>query len=639
VILRISFAILFTIALPLIGWGQGIVVIGLPHSEDQKTNTHPSGRTKAEPLKIPFWDDFSQTKTTFANPDLWLYGQSIRVNDGMAIRPPSLKVATFDGVDSLGKPYNVNDVLAKGYADKLVSQSIDLSAIPEDERDSVYLSYRYQLKGNGETPDEGDRLLVSLFDKNNEWVPMDTIENDGSFDIDKFYTSKIHITDARFYHEEFKFMIKNFARLSGPYDTWHIDYIYLNKGKYAENLNIPDRTISEPLTSLLGVYRSIPIKHFFSDGGVSATHPSLVITNQRDTLDHLNDGTVVEHAQPITIFAQAFVTYRDNGTINDYTVKLDSAETGTEAKKYHFTPFKLEKIPNILDVSTNADSVNVELQVLINSGDNIVRTPTKGDYIPSVYAPIDFRDNDTTRASFLLQNKYAYDDGIGEYGAGLNQPGAQIAYKYTMVGVKQENITFLEMYFPRFGDESSQVIELRIWKDLTKEPVHAEVASLQRSEGNKFWLKEIKPAVSVDSVFYIGWKQNSAAVIATGLDKSNDTGDRMYYNTNGEWIQNTTVHGSLMLRPIFGKGLGEDPNGLEDQTTLTVYPNPSSGTFNFTGVAESISVYDMTGRSISFLSESTTNETIVTLPNASHGIYIIKAHVKGAVRTAKVMVR
>jgi hypothetical protein len=243
-----------------------------------------------------------------------------------------------------------------------------------------------------------------------------------------------------------------------------------------------------------------------------------------------------------------------------------------------------------------------------------------------------------------LLNKYGYDDGVAEYGAGLNQAGAQIAYEYNLVGFPDsegptgEYVTRLEMYFPRFGDESSQLIEIRIWNDLTKEPVYKEVTQLQRAQDNVFWVKPIVP-VAVTRKFYIGWRQSTAAVIAAGLDKSSDTGDKMFYNTDGVWVANTFIHGNLMLRPVFGTPPKKDPDGLEEEKTLVVYPNPSSGSFRFGGTADQLSVYDMTGRSIGFLSETTLDETILTLPNESRGIYIIKAFIDGRIRTAKVMVR
>ncbi len=620
-----SFSLILAIALPIVCRAQ-IVLVGLPHSDDQNKPANTNARTKA--LELPFWDDFSSTRTTYANPDLWFAGRSIRVNDGMAIRPPSIHVATFDGVDSVGKPYNINDVLAKGYADKLESKEIDLSSIDVSLRNTLYLSYTYQMQGRGEGPDPGDRLLVSLKDVNKAWVPVDTIENTGNLQPDLFYSSVIQISDDRFFHAGFKFRIQNFARLSGPYDTWNVDYIYLNTGRTANDLSFPDRTISEPLTSLFGIYRILPIKHFLQDTTVK-TRPSVVATNLRDN-----------NPQPFNFSSHVLINYRENNqTITNLPpIQLDIKDTINQAlRKGVYTTVTSKKLPDLSRLSFIADSVGIDFVFSLSTGDNIVRTPTEGDYDPGIYEPIDFRHNDTTRASFLLLNKYAYDDGVAEYGAGLNQPGAQLAYEYNLVGASEGYVTYLEMYFPRFGDESSQVIELRIWNDLAQEPVYTEVASLQRSEENRFWVKRLIEPVAVKNKFYIGWKQSSSAVIAVGLDKNTDSGNRMFSNTNGEWLTNTVVKGSLMLRPIFGAG-SSNPNGLEDAKALVVYPNPSPGTFRFGGSADRIIVYDMTGRSIGFHTETTLDETIVTLPTGSEGIYIVKVFVDGGVRTAKILV-
>lgn len=583
---------------------------------------------------LPFWEDFSSTETTYANPGLWMWGRSVRINDGMAILPPSIRVATFDGIDSVGSPYSVTDVLAKGYADKLVSQSIDLTTVAEADRNSVWLSYNFQMKGNGEIPDAGDRLLVLFLDELGEWVPVDTIENDGSIEPDIFYTSFVQVKDEKYFHEDFKFRIQNFARLSGPYDTWHVDYIYLNKGRTIDDISFPDRTLVEPLTNLFGIYRTVPTDHFKADPAM-LTKPYSVGSNMR-----------IGNKQPIFFSAFAKVSYIINGDTteeNETVMNLnDTIETPLEAGKY----LQLEggEVPDLLPYVDLADSIQLDYKYAINTRDNdpnFIEFPGDdvGDYDPAIYAPIDFRSNDTTRTSYFLLNKYAYDDGVAEYGAGLNQPGAQLAYKYTLVGVKKANITALEMYFPRFGDESSQVLELRIWNSLERDPVYTEVVTLQRSEENITWVKKlIPPGVNVDSIFYIGWKQNAAAVIAVGLDKNTDTGDQMYYNTTGGWEQNVLVHGSLILRPVFGE-LGE-VSGLEDEENkLVVYPNPSSGTFFFNGVAEMISVYDMTGRSIPIHTESTATDTRLVLSAPTQGIYIIKAHIDGHIKTAKVLVR
>src|SRR5258708_32079030 len=68
-----------------------------------------SSRVTSSPLNLPFWDDFSYADTLQEN--LWQFGKSVLVNNGVGIRPPSKNVVTFDGADSLGKPYNVNNAL------------------------------------------------------------------------------------------------------------------------------------------------------------------------------------------------------------------------------------------------------------------------------------------------------------------------------------------------------------------------------------------------------------------------------------------------------------------------------------------------------------------------------------------------
>jgi hypothetical protein len=651
-----SLSIVLAVALPLFCQAQ-IVLTGLPHSKGQKTTSRANARTKA--LELPLWEDFSATRTTSADTTVWFGSESVRVNDGIAIRPPSVRVATFDGVDSTGAPYNGTDILAKGYADKLESLAIDLTTVDVSERNSVYLSFAYQAQGRGESPDIGDRFLVSFRDSTLAWIPVDTINNE-ALETDRFYWSVIQVT-GRFFHDGFKFRMQNFSRLSGPYDTWNIDYIYLNKGRTANDFSFPDRTISEPLTSLFGVYRMMPIQHFRKD--TTKTNPTVLATNLLEFIPHGNQNPPIKSQQTFNFSSNVQISYRtpDGLIVNNPRVQLDFQDVdSTFLEKGVYNVVSAVRLPNVGQLSFTSDSIGIEFAFNVDAGDNRTIDPDgdgivtpggqpdidkdEGDYDPAKWAPLDFRKNDTTRASFLLLNKYAYDDGVAEYGAGLNQPGAQLAYEYNLVGYPAEPVgqsgeylTHLEMYFPRFGDESSQVIELRVWNDLTKEPVYKEIATLQRSQANVFWVKELDPPVAVNKKFYIGWRQSTSAVISAGLDKNTDTGDRMFYNTGGAWVQNTLVHGSLMLRPAFGEA---DPiSGLEEEKALVVYPNPSSGTFRFGGTADRILVYDMTGRTVGFHTETTLDETIVTLPNTSQGIYIIRAYVEGAIRTAKVMIK
>ncbi|MBK9213821.1 MAG: hypothetical protein IPO14_12990 [Saprospiraceae bacterium] len=89
-------------------------------------------------LSLPFFDDFVQNKIDSTN---WTDG-FVFVNYGMAVNPPSLGVATFDGINENGKPYGGGH----GLSDILTSSFIDLS---NQGSDSLFLSFFYSPKVMG----------------------------------------------------------------------------------------------------------------------------------------------------------------------------------------------------------------------------------------------------------------------------------------------------------------------------------------------------------------------------------------------------------------------------------------------------------------------------------------------------------
>lgn len=597
-------------------------------------------RTKATMLETPFWDDFSLRSTGYPDTAHWQYGRSVWVNDGLAIHPPSIGVATFDGLDSLGKPYSVNDVLAKGYADKLVSHVIRLDNIPTENRPTVFMKFFFQMTGYGETPDAGDVLSLSFRNASGVFETVWTIENDGIGTLDPtlFYEVTIPITDEKFYHDQFQIEFRNFARLSGPYDTWHLDYIFIGNGIMSSDPPpFPDRTIIHPLSQLFKGYEAIPIKHFKINPTESLQQPSVQLSNRRsDQID----------GQPISYSTNVQLTTRLKGETptTGPVIPLDEAFKVLDPLVYNeVQEVVLNTLPDISLFNPGADSIGIKLGIVFDTRDNTVKTLTEGDYVPEVYSPIDFRVNDSISKSYTLSSYYAYDDGTAEYGAALNRQGAQLAYEFNMLGSTLDTLVALDLYFPRFGDESAQVIELRIWNDLAGDEtslLYSEVVSLQRLQQNKFWRKKLSNPVAVGQRFFIGWRQSSSAVIAIGLDRNNDSGTKMYSNTTGTWVNNNLLKGSLMMRPVFGKGIAPLPNvGLEKESSIVMYPNPSSGIFSFDGLAQDIRIFDATGRDVPFTTESTFNSTNISLLRPAAGLYIVRLFQENQMKTTKIIVR
>ena len=92
---------------------------------------------------------------------LWLDNFAY-VNETYPIDPPTIGVATLDGLNEKGLPYNKSSVLAYGIADYLTSRPIDLGGLANN--DSVYFSFFYEPKGYGDYPNKNDSLLLEFKD-------------------------------------------------------------------------------------------------------------------------------------------------------------------------------------------------------------------------------------------------------------------------------------------------------------------------------------------------------------------------------------------------------------------------------------------------------------------------------------------
>ena len=287
----------------------------------------------------------------------------------------------------------------------------------------------------------------------------------------------------------------------------------------------------------------------------------------------------------------------------------------------------------------------MKLSIFFDTGDNKVKTPTEGDYDFNVFNPIEFRTNDSISASYVLSDFYAYDDGGAEYGAGLNQPGAQLAYQFDMKTDQSDTIVAVDIYFPRFGDESNQVIQFQIQRELTGSPsdvIYSQSFPIKRNTQNTFWrIQLLDQPVGVKGKFFIGWKQNSSAVIAVGLDKNTDSGNKIFANINGTWEPNITLKGSLMIRPVFGKGNGSgEVTGVEDTIEETsIYPNPSHGVFFLSTIVDRAELIDLTGRKVMIASEIVNDQTQITILNPETGIYLLKTYRQNRWTTSKIMVK
>src|SRR5690606_38484793 len=121
-----------------------------------------------------------------------------------------------------------------------------------------------------------------------------------------------------------------------------------------------------------------------------------------------------------------------------------------------------------------------------------------------------------------------------------------------------------------------------------------------------------------------------------GLDKNTDSGDEIFFNPDVQWQQNTTLRGSLMMRPVFGNTedivTGLNPGDEE----LKVYPNPSHGVFTYEGHECYFQVYNIVGM---LLQEGNfRRKDQLNLTGQKPGVYLLKLRTENQEKSIRLIV-
>lgn len=656
---RKVYYLLLLLCLPVIAFSQ-IKQYGPARKAPAKVAPFTNAKRHAvNPVALPFWDDFSFAKGTHADSLLWINNDKVFVNDGQAINPPSINVATFDGYNASGRPYS-SVALETGYGDTLESQPILLGNVPVPDRDKIYLSFFYQAGGNSEMPNPSDFLKLE-FKSTTGWVEIHRFTIKSNADPSVFYDTAIQIPVAtlpgerEYFHNQFQFRFTSFGRLSGSYDAWHLDYVYLNRrvndneevinnsdsdqvNENDKNTNISDRTTSNPFTTIFkNGYFSMPRTHFNEKKDL--TKPLLSLYSLK----------YVSFDQPISYSSYFTITHFTSGTANTtfdgvltYPNDADGVISFPALPPLTHVTAPIRALPDSSLLIAPADSTYIYTRIAIEGGDN---DPGKDYY--ARYAPINFKLNDTLEHTFILSNYYAYDDGVAEYSAALAAQGNQFAYRFVMdSGVGKDTLNGVYFYFPFAGGTVPESVRIFVFEDDAGKPDSAFTYSLTvpvtRSDNNLFTEIDFTEGVIVKDTFYIGYEETITGKsdrIRIGLDASHDTGNQMYYRNTvyHPWIQNTDLKGSLMIRPRFGPATVI--TGTEDKIEqAAIYPNPNRGEFYIKGRAENIQVISLTGQSIGFYSEQSGEEKKIILQSVHPGIYVIRYRIGAKVLTGKILV-
>jgi hypothetical protein len=631
--------VIVSLLIPFLSAEAQLKLQQLPRSANAKTINN--ARTNADPIQLPFFDDFSVTplidgvNATGGVPleSHWeVSSRSAYVNPGNGINPPSINVATLDGLNRLGERYSEQQ-LNNGFADTLVSQPIDLGilSVPLPDRDSVYLSFFYQRGGFVEIPDAKDYLLLEF--KNNEgaWEKIQEFHPVDAPNRDEFYIAVIKIVGDAFFHSEFQFRIRNFGRLSGPFDSWNIDHVYLDirEKKYDDPMDLAELTFTRYVSPLFGRYHSMPLEHFRDSSHLEPLHSGAYSlwktfspTASYEVIARFNnvmeDGSVVSSSVPFTDDARGVRPGEGENTI------LNQFEHIT------FTLDTLADPTNPAQFNPAAKRIDIEYQF------SLVSEP--GTRVQPEY----FKANDTIRSTYHLDDYYAYDDGSAEYAAILTNPGVRVAYAFDLIRKSDEPefINGFDVYFPKWGVTPNLFPAFHIYDDNNGEPgeILWAISSLpiSQNEQNQFQFVPIYESVQVNKRFYIGWEAPVGGLVAVGIDYNNNTADKILYRANGVWNVNDGILGSLMIRPHMGEGI---VSGIPEDTKVSrAYPNPNQGTFYIDDEVKILDVLSVSGQQIPATYRWENNQTRIFLNEPAPGMYILRTLKGNHIQTQKVVV-
>lgn len=529
-------------------------------------------------------------------------------NTHMPILPPTIGVATLDGLNEFGLPYNKMSPTTKGVADFLTSKPINLSGL--SVADSVYLSFYYQPQGLGDWPNRNDSLILEFYNKfTSKWDRMwatrgDTTAPTGSrpFTQVMVLVPQTQIPIRDYFYNGFQFRFKNIASLAGNNDHWHIDYVRFNKNRNIADTIISDIAFVYPIPSIFRDYEVLASSQY---QGASSLVDTLKIAIRNNNFDQaiLNPPATQSDFRSDVVYQNPSIVFSTQNTFN------------------------AGPISEILAFPKN------DFTVPATAGDSLVITTQASLNVPNIN-----QTNDTVLSRYICEKILAYDDGSAERSYGLeglglkkfaqefilNNPDTLVGFQihFSNIDVRVDDLIFtfniwdtLELNRPAFRDSA-------IYTSDNKKPYYIDSV-------NGYATFLLDTPIRVSGKYYLGWSQTDTRNLQIGYDLNSTKGrEHMYIFTNGTWKKSTTsVIGSVMIRSLLRRydGFATGLDLVSEEQILDLYPNPASHTLNVKSyLGTTIEMYSIDGRKLmDFISKEEISS--INISDLSTGIYFIKA--------------
>jgi len=583
-------------------------------------------KKSANSISLPFFDDFNYCwSSVYPDKNRWM-DSSAYINHGYGIAPPSLGVATLDGINKRGYPYQpeLTNLVLSFPADTLTSAEINLkthNGQPIDpSADKVGFSFYYQPRGYGDAPEINDSLIVDFYKPAQKTWQSKVWHTRGYADANKvdsgFKRTFLYLRDTAYFHDGFKFRFRNSATNIGNFDHWHIDYVYLHKNRDSiADTTYNDLTFGVLPGPLLKNYSSMPWQQYRSE----EMAPSYAVRIKNSS------GLGINMSYQMRVLAAAGSTLHSyDGTFANLQ---PFAPGGYSSYQPHKQPIHGYTFQHMTD-STDFTILHY-----------VYRTGTTKDFVP---------ENDTVKLKQSFRNYYAWDDGGAESGYYVLGTGSKIACKFVLN--QADTLQGLRIYFDRTGSVSAantvQRFKIILWAANGNEPGDVILQSGDmypkiQNQGNRdiYEYKLSLPGsqrVLQAGTYFIGIQQFISTGITIGFDRNYDFGTNVYYSTGKTWAQ-SQFHGSLLMRPVLGK-IVPTPVGLNEQVAIEwdLYPNPANTHLLFRGLLPgTFNLLTMDGR---LVMQGTTDQVVdvTTLPN---GLYMVNTQINGVIQSKKIIIQ
>lgn len=548
------------------------------------------------------------------------------INNCFAINPPSIGVATLDGLNQYGRPYDNASPFRYGSADYLTSKPIDLSGLTD--LDSVYLSFYYQPMGLGDFPNKFDSIIVDIKDQYGDWFPFWQDTGYSSLTATpntKFLLANIYLndgtssTDPNPFYKGFQFRIRNKASLAGNNDHWNIDYVRLDKNRELTDTLINDIAVINRFPSILKNFSQMPYKQYRGNADL-------------DTFINMTVRNLNTSITPTVDFA--FTSDEINTSTSVYISPTLSFTAGSTFADRSFDP--RATYTSVSPVLTNVD---------MNYKSSFQTAPTSSNLITS---------NDTVSSNQIFDNLLAYDCDCPVKGYGLEGIGLKkFAYEYNLNA--PDTLAGIRILFTSINtDVDNLIFSLYAWDSISlyggvtgKDSIITKIniAKPNFVDSITGWSTYKFPSpVYVYNKFYIGWSQTDTRNIQIGYDLTSPKGrNHMFIYTDGEWKKSTvSISGSPMIRAILDGNYQGSSTLVEERNIIsspefTIYPNPTNNHIQILTEEKeyNYSLLNTMGQNV--LNGSHLDANSISLENLHSGIYYLQINTKEYLKTFKVI--